>query len=230
MDEESLQFYSYWLVGLSGGGGSGIACKVTLAKYTTYLLKGEGMNNMEVVDIIVLIDRSGSMAGMEQETIGAFNAFLKDQKACDGAPAVLTLVLFDHEEEVIHFRTPLSKVKKLTTKDYEVRGSTSMYDCIGNLIKAVSYANESGKAIVLIQSDGMENTSTLYSGGLIKKMIAEKETNGWDINFIGTGIDAITEGDKFGLQQNKCFSVDKNARGFELYGSTMSVASTSYRS
>lgn len=182
-----------------------------------------------VVDIVVLIDRSGSMADMEAETIGAFNAFLKDQKAVEGE-AVLTLVLFDNSEEVICYRKPLRDVKPLTSEIYYTRGSTSLYDCMGGLMCAISYANQSDKAIFLIQSDGMENTSVNYSGSQIRKMIAEKEELGWDFQFIGTGIDAIQEGAKFGLQASKCMSIDKTTRGFELYGSTISSTSTTYRS
>lgn len=183
----------------------------------------------EVVDIVVLIDRSASMSGMEDETVGAFNSFLAEQKEVKGE-AVLTLVLFDHREEIIHFQTPLNQVEPLTRSVYTIGGNTSMYDCLGNVMSAMKYANKSGKAIFLIQSDGQENTSQLYNGSRIKQMIAAGEEAGWDFQFIGTGIDAIVEGSKFGLQASKCASVSKDFGGFADYGRTISSTSTSYRS
>ena len=182
----------------------------------------------DIVDIVVLIDRSASMSGMEDETVGAFNSFLADQKKVEGE-AVLTLVLFDHQEEIIHFQTPLNQIEPLTRSVYTIGGNTSMYDCLGNVMSAMKYANKSGKVIFLIQSDGQENTSQLYNGSRIKKMISEGEEAGWDFEFIGTGIDAITEGAKFGLAAGKCMSVGKTTRGFETYGSTISTTSTTYR-
>ncbi len=182
----------------------------------------------KLVDLVVLIDRSASMSGFEDETIGAFNAFLEEQKKVEGE-AVLTLVLFDHEQEVIHYRIPIQEVKEITRHTYYTRGNTAMYDCFGGVISALEYANTSDKVLFLIQSDGQENCSIQYSGSHLRKKIAEKEKQGWDFQFIGTGIDAIKEGDKFGLSSAKCMSLGKNARGFEAMGATISSVSTGYR-
>ncbi len=182
----------------------------------------------KLVDLVVLMDRSASMSGFEDETIGAFNAFLREQKEVEG-DAVLTLVLFDHEQEVIHYRTPIQEVEEISRSTYYTRGNTAMYDCFGGVISALEYANTSDKVLFLIQSDGEENCSIQYSGSLLKSKIAEKEKIGWDFQFIGTGIDAIREGSKFGMSSGKCMSLGKNARGFEAMGATISSVSTGYR-
>ena len=96
-------------------------------------------------------------------------------------------------------------------------------------MSAIGYANESNRAIFLIQTDGQENSSTQYGGTQIKKMIATAEARGWDFQFIGTGVDAIQEGEKFGLHASKCETFAKTTRGFEMMGSSLSTVSTSYR-
>ena len=186
------------------------------------------MKNTDVVDIVVLIDRSASMGRMEEETIGAFNAFLKEQKEVEGE-ALLTLVLFDHEQEVICFREPLHTVEDLTAKSYFVRGNTAMYDCIGAALDTISWANTNGRVIFLIQSDGQENTSTLYNGSLLRRKIRDKEKLGWEFNFVGTGIDAINEGAKFGLRRESCLNTTMDSAGFETYASNISASTRSFR-
>ncbi len=186
------------------------------------------MGNKEVVDIVVLIDKSASMGGMEEETIGAFNAFLKEQKQVEGE-ALLTLVLFDHEKECIHFREPLDNIENLTPNIYHVRGNTSLYDCIGSVIETMEFATKSNHVIFLIQSDGQENTSRLYSSSHVTRLIKNAEKSGWEFQFIGTGIDAIVEGNKFGLRSNSCLSVAKNDIGFQEYGTTINCCTTDYR-
>lgn len=193
-----------------------------------YLNQGKIMNNKDVVDIVVLIDKSMSMHGMEEETIGAFNGFLKEQLEVEGE-AVLTLILFDHEAVAPYFRVPLNLIEDLTLETYQVRGSTAMYDAIGSAIEVMNLASQSNEVIFLIQSDGQENCSKRYGGDALSRTIAEKEKLGWDFQFIGTGIDAIKEGSKFGMRSGGCASVLKSAEGFDAYGATMTLNTTSYR-
>ncbi|MCP3921282.1 MAG: VWA domain-containing protein [Desulfobacterales bacterium] len=185
------------------------------------------MSNKEVLDVVVLIDKSASMGGMEEETIGAFNSFLQEQRNLE-IEAYLTLILFDHEKECIYFREPLDRAEELTSNIYKVRGNTAMYDCMGLAIEAIALANKSDNVLFLIQSDGQENSSRMYSGSNIKQLISDSEKAGWQFNFIGTGIDAFEEGSKFGLRANSCLSVAKSARGFETYGATMDCCTKAY--
>ena len=186
------------------------------------------MNNREVVDIVVLIDKSFSMGGMIDETIGAFNGFLKEQREIEGE-ALLTLILFDHECEAPYFQVPLDFVEDLTRETYQVRGNTAMYDAIGLAIDVMELANKSEKVIFLIQSDGQENSSTLYSGDLLARRIKAQEKLGWDFKFIGTGIDAIKEGSKFGLRTNSCTTFDMSGEGIHDGFASMDVSATAYR-
>ncbi|MCP4392711.1 MAG: VWA domain-containing protein [Alphaproteobacteria bacterium] len=186
------------------------------------------MSNKDVVDIVVLIDKSASMGGMEEETIGAFNAFLKEQKQVDGN-ALLTLVLFDHEKECLHFREHLENIENLTTNTYSVRGNTSLYDCIGSVIETMLFSTKSNNVIFLIQSDGQENTSKLYSSSHVTRLIKDCEKLGWEFQFIGTGIDAIAEGSKFGMKATACLSVAKSDIGFQEYSTTIDCCTKAYR-
>lgn len=187
-----------------------------------------GCPHCEAVDIVVIMDRSGSMSGVEDDTIGAFNSFLKEQKEVPG-DAKLTLILFDDKIEVVHDRVDIKRVMSLTKNIYFVRGSTALYDAIGHAIAVTDIANKSNKVIFLIQSDGFENSSREFTGSQVKRLISEREEAGWDFNFIGTGIDAIVEGAKFGMQSIKCASYSKSSADFAVVGSTMSTTSTNYR-
>lgn len=183
----------------------------------------------QLVDIVVLVDRSGSMFGMEDETIGALNAFIKEQKKLPGE-ARLTTVFFDNQYDIIHNLVDLQDVDPITRDEYFCRGATSMYDAIGRAICSIQVHNKSNKVVFLIQSDGQENTSVEYTATQIKTLIKAKEDQGWDFTFIGTGVDAMVEGSKYGMDMNKCFTLDKTAAGMRNYGTTMSVSSTEYRS
>lgn len=182
----------------------------------------------KATDIVVLIDRSGSMTGMEEETIGAFNAFIEEQKKLKDK-AFLTLILFDNQYETVYYRADLVNVGRLNSEKYTTRGSTSMYDAIGRTINDITNANKSDKVIFLIQSDGQENTSVEFTGKQIKKLINAKEKRGWDFQFVGTGIDAFEEGAKFGMKQDKTVSLSKTAEGMRSYSNVIGAASTAYR-
>ena len=172
-------------------------------------------------DIIFIIDRSGSMNGLEQDTIGGFNSFLKKQKRLKDQARIST-ILFDHEIQVLHNNMDISKVKYLTNKDYQVRGMTALYDAIG--ITITSYLNMSknqklfagNKVEVVIITDGYENASTRYSGNQIRSMIEEMKSQDWQFIFLGANIDAKDVGNHLGIDRDKTVNVKFEDAGLDV--------------
>lgn len=166
-----------------------------------------------LTEIVFILDRSGSMSGLEKDTIGGFNSMLEKQKKEDGE-AYISTVVFDNYSEVIHDRVPIEKVEKLTDKDYYVRGCTALLDAVGGAIHHIGnihkYAREEDRperTLFIITTDGMENASHRYSYADIKKMIErQKEKYSWEFLFLGANIDSATEGAKIGIDRD--FTVD----------------------
>ena len=152
-----------------------------------------------LTEMVFILDRSGSMSGLEKDTIGGYNSLLEKQKKEEGQAYVST-ILFDHKQEVVHDRVLLSKVKPLTEKEYYVRGCTALLDALGSAINHIKnihkYAREEDrpeKTIFVITTDGMENASQEYSYAKVKKMVEEqKRKNGWEFLFLGANIDAVS--------------------------------------
>ena len=159
-----------------------------------------------LTEIVFILDRSGSMAGLEDDTIGGFNAMIQKQKAEDGEAYVST-VLFDNISEVIHDRVDIQKIEPMTRKDYYVRGCTALWDAVGKAIHHIGnvhkYAREEDrpeKTLFVITTDGMENASRQYSYDSLKVMIErQKEKYGWEFLFLGANIDAAREAARFGI-------------------------------
>lgn len=158
-----------------------------------------------LTELVFVIDRSGSMGGLESDTIGGFNATLKAHQEADGQ-AVVSTVLFDHETKVLHDRIPIENVSPMTEKDYKVRGCTALLDAVGGAIRHISnihkYLPEEYKpehTIFVITTDGLENASTKYTYKQVKHLITEKEEAGWDFLFLGANIDAAAEASKIGI-------------------------------
>lgn len=151
-----------------------------------------------VTEIVFILDRSGSMSGLERDTIGGFNSMIEKQKKQKGKCYVST-VLFDNVSEVIHDRIELEKIKPMTEEDYTVRGCTALLDAIGDAVKHIGnihkYAREEdvpGHTMFVITTDGMENASHKYDYKEIKRIIErQKEKYGWEFLFIGANIDSI---------------------------------------
>lgn len=181
---------------------------------------------MTPIEVICILDRSGSMTHIMDEAVGAFNNFIEDQKKLEGDVNV-TLVAFDDQYEKVFDRVDIHEIPELTREMVRPRGMTAMYDAIG---KALSEASQDSKTIVLIQTDGAENASREHNGAGIKSLIEQYEKQGWDFNFIGAGIDAVTAGQNFGMKMNKCFNIQASATGMENLRSTMSCATALYRS
>lgn len=160
-----------------------------------------------LTELVFILDRSGSMAGLEGDTIGGFNAMLEKQRKEPGE-AVISTVLFDNETEVIHDRLPLDRVPRLTEKEYYVRGCTALLDAVGGAIHHIGnvhkYAREEDrpeKTLFVITTDGMENASRRYTYDKVKAMIErQREKYGWEFLFLGANIDAAREAARFGIR------------------------------
>jgi uncharacterized protein YegL len=182
-----------------------------------------------LTEIVFILDRSGSMSGLENDTIGGFNSMISKQKDEEGE-ALISTVLFDNETEVIHDRLPLDKIAPLTGKEYYVRGSTALLDAIGEAIHHISsihkYAREEDvpeKTLFIITTDGMENSSRKYSYDKVKKMVEKKkEKNHWEFIFLGANIDAVSVANKFGVDRSRAVTYECDGAGTALNYKMMS--------
>lgn len=185
-----------------------------------------------ITEIVFILDRSGSMGGLENDTIGGFNAMLKEQKEKDGK-AFVTTVLFDHERFTLHDRLPIEKVPEMTAKDYTVRGCTALLDAIGYTIEHIKrihhYARREdvpANTMFVITTDGYENASRHYSGRDVKKMINAQKKKGWEFLFIGANIDAIATARDYGIESDRAVNYHADAQGtqavFQSVGNAVS--------
>lgn len=166
--------------------------------------------NKGLTEIVYILDRSGSMSGLESDTIGGFNSMIEKQRNT-GGKAYVSTVLFDDRTEVLHDRVSIEKIEKLNDKQYFVRGSTALLDAVGGAIHHIGnvhrYAREEDrpeKTIFVITTDGRENASYRYSYDQVQKMIKhEQEKYGWEFIFIGANIDAVAEAQRFGIRRDR---------------------------
>ena len=173
-----------------------------------------------LTELVFILDRSGSMAGLVQDTIGGFNAMVKKQQSEPGE-ALVSTVLFDNDSQVIHDRVPLTQVPELTEKTYYVRGCTALLDAVGDAIHHIGnvhkYAREEDrpeKTLFVITTDGMENASRRYSYEKVKEMIGrQQEKYGWEFVFLGANIDATREAARFGIRPECAADYHADSRG-----------------
>ena len=176
-----------------------------------------------LTEIVFILDRSGSMAGLEDDTIGGFNAMIEKQRK-EAGEALVSTVLFDHETEVIHDRVDIRRIEPITRKEYYVRGSTALLDAVGGAIHHIGnvhkYAREEDrpeKTLFVITTDGMENASHKYSYARLKAMIErQKEKHGWEFLFLGANIDAAKEAARFGIDADRAANYHADAMGTEV--------------
>jgi uncharacterized protein YegL len=184
--------------------------------------------NKNVTEIVFLLDRSGSMSGLEKDTIGGFNSFVKRQVERKGK-TLLTTVLFDDQYEILWSGVPAEQVQ-LTRKDYYVRGTTALLDAVGKTILDVGYRlsrteenDRPGKVIFVITTDGMENASSEFTHEKVKKLIEhQQEEYNWEFIFMGANIDVIAEAQNLGIKEEDAFSFDATQDGVENLYAMMS--------
>ena len=176
-----------------------------------------------LTELVMILDRSGSMGGLESDTIGGYNSMLKKQRETAGEVLVST-VLFDDRSEVLYDRIPLRKMPRMTEEDYYVRGCTALLDAVGGAIHHIGnvhkYAKEEDrpeKTIFVITTDGMENASRMYTYDRVKKMIErQKKKYGWEFLFLGANMDAVGTAARFGIAEDRAANFHSDHEGTAL--------------
>lgn len=174
-------------------------------------------NNL--TELVFILDRSGSMSGLESDTIGGFNALIEKQRKTDGE-CLVTTVLFDHEQSTLHDRVPLTDIHKLTDSDYTVRGCTALIDAIGSTVRHIEEVHRYIRAedvpehtMFVIITDGLENASKRYTSDEVKRVIEQKKELGWEFLFIGANIDAVETAAHFGIDRDRAVDYHADSRG-----------------
>ena len=189
-----------------------------------------------LTELVFILDRSGSMAGLESDTVGGFNGTIEKQKKEEGE-ALVSTVLFNHTSKVIHDRVDLRKIPKMTEKDYSVGGCTALVDAIGRAIHHIKnvqkYIREEDRpehTLFVITTDGLENASHEYSSDQVKKMIEQqKETAGWEFLFLGANIDAVETARSFGIEEDHTVNFLADAEGIQFSNQMVCEAVTYHR-
>ena len=165
--------------------------------------------NNNITELVFILDRSGSMGGLEADTIGGFNGMIEKQKKEEGEAYVST-ILFDNESEVIHDRVKLSEIRPMTEEDYYVRGCTALLDAIGDAVKHISNIHKYARpedvpahTMFVITTDGMENASRRYTYKERKKLIGKQKELGWEFLFSGANIDAVEVAERVGISKER---------------------------
>lgn len=177
----------------------------------------------DFTELVFILDRSGSMSGLEADTIGGFNSMIEKQKKAEGE-ALVSTILFDNVSEVIHDRVSVQNISPMTDKDYTVRGCTALLDAIGGAIHHIGnvhkYAREEDvpeHTLFVITTDGYENASHTYSSARVKEMIErQKEKYGWEFLFLGANIDAVETASTFGIAADRAVTFHSDHKGTKL--------------
>lgn len=189
-----------------------------------------------ITEIVFILDRSGSMGGLESDTIGGFNSMLDKQRGEEGKAYVST-ILFDHESIVLHDRLPIEKVEHMTAEDYTVRGCTALCDAVGDAVNHISnihkYARPEDvpeRTVFIITTDGMENASRRYSGADLKRLIERQKELGWEFLFIGANIDSISAAENIGIDREYAVNYHADSTGTGVVYEAMCDAVSAVRS
>ena len=184
-----------------------------------------------LAELVFILDRSGSMSGLESDTIGGFNSMIKSQKSVDGE-CIVTTVLFDDRYELLHDRINLKGISPLTEKEYYVRGTTALLDAVGRTINKIASVQKNTaeeeraeKVLFIITTDGYENASREYSYDKVKAMIEkERDKYGWEFLFLGANIDALETAEKFGISKDRAADYHADGEGTRVTYQAMDQA------
>ena len=184
-----------------------------------------------LTEIVFILDRSGSMSGLEADSIGGFNSMIEKQKKAEGE-ALISTVLFDNTSEVIHDRVDVQSIKPMTDADYTVRGCTALLDAIGGAIHHIGNVHKYARAedvpehtLFVITTDGMENASRHYNAERVKQMIErQKARYGWEFLFLGANIDAVETARHFGIGADRAVNYHSDSEGTQLNYEVVSEA------
>ena len=190
----------------------------------------------KITELVFILDRSGSMAGLESDTIGGFNSLIKKQKA-ESEECYVSTVLFDNISEVLHDRVRLSEIPPMTEKDYYTRGCTALVDAIGGAIRHIRNIHKYARpedvpahTMFVIITDGCKNASRIYDSDTVKAMIEEqKREHGWEFLFIGANIDAVETAKNFGIDAERAVDYHADAKGTAVVYETVSRAVCDFR-
>ena len=190
----------------------------------------------DLSEIVFILDRSGSMSGLEADTIGGYNALLAKQRGEPGE-ARLSTVLFNHDTEVLHDRVDIRAVAPLTDRDYRVGGSTALLDAIGGAIDHIGRIHKHARpedrpahTLIVIATDGMENASHRYSGREIKKMIErQRDKYGWEFLFLGANVDAFADAERLGIDRDHATNYHADGVGVKACYSSLAVSVSEVR-
>jgi uncharacterized protein YegL len=188
------------------------------------LIQKEGIKMKKgLIELVFILDRSGSMRGLEADTVGGFNSLIEKQKQTPGE-ALVSLVLFDDQFEVVHHRRKIESLEALTKGTYYVRGSTALVDAVGRGIEKIKHVHEQlgkdnipEKTMFVITTDGQENASKQFDTHRLKRLISEQqEKNGWEFLFLGANIDSFTTATDLGIQRNRAANFEASEEGVKL--------------
>ncbi len=191
--------------------------------------------NENLTELVFILDRSGSMSGLEEDTIGGFNSFIEKQKNEKGDCLVST-VLFNQSSKVVHDRVDLKEIEKMTRNDYFASGTTALIDALGDAIRHIRtvhrYIRKEDvpvKTAFIIITDGMENASRRYSSDEVKKMVKEQKAKGWDFLFLAANIDAVETAKSYGIEEEYSVDFRNDAKGVAKNFETLSETVACYR-
>ncbi len=162
------------------------------------------------INVVFILDRSGSMHNSVQDTIGGYNSYLEKERKNN---SLITTILFDDEYEVLHYRKEAKNINNLTEKDYYVRGCTALYDAIGKTITKLDHDVKDEKVLFIITTDGLENASREYNKRSIAKLI--KKHKNWDFIYLGANIDSYAEGESIGISRDRISNFKKSKEGIK---------------
>ncbi len=175
-----------------------------------------------LTEIVFILDRSGSMNGLESDTIGGFNSVIEKQKKESG-DALVSTILFDDVSETLHDRVNVKEISPLTSRDYYVRGCTALFDAVGTAISHIKTVHEKTPeedvpehTLFIITTDGLENASREYSSAMVKKMIEQQKERGWEFIFLGANIDAVKTAESVGITKDHAANFVSDAKGTKI--------------